>query len=242
MYLTVEDAAGTRLAGQLRSRGDPPLVLHRRRPPPADVGVHRHRPRDGHDVRRRPRARPTPPNRARAPRRRRPAQGHRSPGHPDLGPDRAAVLVRGDPGMGRGPLAGRRRDRPRPRVVATGGRPTAKGRSASTTPRTPSTRPSWRRSAPGPAPGAPVSVPIEWDELDDPDLRPDRWTIRDALERLATAGDPLSRADRPEAGVAEAHLRRWNDRGAAPGPEQPPEEVPRWLVSRDARSSERSTT
>ena len=42
-----------------------------------------------------------------------------------------------------------------------------------------------------PAPGAPVSVPIEWDELDDPDLRPDRWTIRDVLERLATAGDPL---------------------------------------------------
>jgi bifunctional non-homologous end joining protein LigD len=33
-----------------------------------------------------------------------------------------------------------------------------------------------------PAPGAPVSVPIEWDELDDPDLRPDRWTIRDVGE------------------------------------------------------------
>jgi bifunctional non-homologous end joining protein LigD len=42
-----------------------------------------------------------------------------------------------------------------------------------------------------PAPGAPVSVPITWDELDDPDLRPDRWTIRTVLDRLATAGDPL---------------------------------------------------
>ena len=42
-----------------------------------------------------------------------------------------------------------------------------------------------------PAPGAPVSVPISWDELDDPDLRPDRWTIRDVPERLATAGDPF---------------------------------------------------
>jgi bifunctional non-homologous end joining protein LigD len=42
-----------------------------------------------------------------------------------------------------------------------------------------------------PAPGAPVSVPIEWDELDDPDLRPDRWTIRDVADRLAEAGDPL---------------------------------------------------
>ena len=30
-----------------------------------------------------------------------------------------------------------------------------------------------------PAAGAPVSMPIRWDELDDPDLRSDRWTIRD---------------------------------------------------------------
>jgi bifunctional non-homologous end joining protein LigD len=43
-----------------------------------------------------------------------------------------------------------------------------------------------------PAPGAPVSVPITWDELDDPDLRPDRWTITNVGERLATAGDPLA--------------------------------------------------
>ena len=28
-----------------------------------------------------------------------------------------------------------------------------------------------------PAPGAPVSTTITWDELDDPDLRPDGWTI-----------------------------------------------------------------
>jgi bifunctional non-homologous end joining protein LigD len=42
-----------------------------------------------------------------------------------------------------------------------------------------------------PAPGAPVSVPLEWDELDDPDLRPDRWTIRDVLARLGSTGDPF---------------------------------------------------
>jgi bifunctional non-homologous end joining protein LigD len=42
-----------------------------------------------------------------------------------------------------------------------------------------------------PAAGAPVSVPIEWDELDDPDLRPDRWTIRTALDRIAAHGDPF---------------------------------------------------
>ncbi|MGP4020673.1 non-homologous end-joining DNA ligase [Saccharopolyspora sp. 5N708] len=43
-----------------------------------------------------------------------------------------------------------------------------------------------------PRPGAPVSVPLEWDELDDPDLAPDRWTIRTVLDRLATAGDPFA--------------------------------------------------
>ncbi len=40
-----------------------------------------------------------------------------------------------------------------------------------------------------PAPGAPVSAPITWDELDDPDLRPDRWTIRTILDRVAERGD-----------------------------------------------------
>jgi bifunctional non-homologous end joining protein LigD len=40
--------------------------------------------------------------------------------------------------------------------------------------------------------GAPVSVPISWEELDDPDLRPDRWNIRTAAERLSTTGDPLA--------------------------------------------------
>jgi bifunctional non-homologous end joining protein LigD len=43
-----------------------------------------------------------------------------------------------------------------------------------------------------PVEGAPVSVPIAWDELDDPDLRPDRWTIRTIGGRLAEAGDPLA--------------------------------------------------
>jgi bifunctional non-homologous end joining protein LigD len=45
--------------------------------------------------------------------------------------------------------------------------------------------------SPRPAAGAPVSVPIDWDELDDPDLRPDRWTIRTVLDRLAERGDPF---------------------------------------------------
>ena len=40
---------------------------------------------------------------------------------------------------------------------------------------------------------APIpGVPIEWHELDDPDLRPDRWTVATVLERVQRAGDPLA--------------------------------------------------
>jgi bifunctional non-homologous end joining protein LigD len=45
-----------------------------------------------------------------------------------------------------------------------------------------------------PAKGAPVSTPIAWDELDDPELRPDRWTIRDVVERVAERGDLFAAA------------------------------------------------
>ncbi|TWH00558.1 bifunctional non-homologous end joining protein LigD [Nocardioides sp. J9] len=45
--------------------------------------------------------------------------------------------------------------------------------------------------SPRPRAGAPVSVPISWSELDDPDLRPDRWTIRTVLDRIAERGDPF---------------------------------------------------
>ena len=43
--------------------------------------------------------------------------------------------------------------------------------------------------SPRPSPGAPVSAPIEWDELDDPALRPDGFTIRNVLPRIAETGD-----------------------------------------------------
>jgi bifunctional non-homologous end joining protein LigD len=45
-----------------------------------------------------------------------------------------------------------------------------------------------------PAAGAPVSTPIGWDELDDKDLRPDRWTIRTLPERIAKVGDLFAAA------------------------------------------------
>jgi bifunctional non-homologous end joining protein LigD len=43
--------------------------------------------------------------------------------------------------------------------------------------------------SPRAAAGAPVSAPITWEELDDPDLRPDRFTVRNVLERVAERGD-----------------------------------------------------
>jgi bifunctional non-homologous end joining protein LigD len=43
--------------------------------------------------------------------------------------------------------------------------------------------------SPRAAAGAPVSTPIDWDELDDPALRPDRWTVRTLPQRLAERGD-----------------------------------------------------
>jgi bifunctional non-homologous end joining protein LigD len=45
--------------------------------------------------------------------------------------------------------------------------------------------------SPRPAAGAPVSAPIDWDELDDPALRPDGVTVRTVFGRLAERGDPF---------------------------------------------------
>jgi bifunctional non-homologous end joining protein LigD len=40
-----------------------------------------------------------------------------------------------------------------------------------------------------PLPGAPVAMPIAWDELSDAELTPQRWTVRDAAARVAGDGD-----------------------------------------------------
>jgi bifunctional non-homologous end joining protein LigD len=53
--------------------------------------------------------------------------------------------------------------------------------------------------SPRAAAGAPVSVPVGWDELDDAALRPDGWSISTVAERLRTHGDPL----RPLIGVSQ---------------------------------------
>lgn len=53
-------------------------------------------------------------------------------------------------------------------------------------------------------PGAPVAVPVSWDQLDDPDLRSGRWTIADAADQART--DPW--ADVPRQGHALGPARR----------------------------------
>ena len=42
-------------------------------------------------------------------------------------------------------------------------------------------------------PGAPIAMPIEWNELDDPTLAPNGFRLRDIRERLARVGDPWAR-------------------------------------------------
>jgi bifunctional non-homologous end joining protein LigD len=46
-----------------------------------------------------------------------------------------------------------------------------------------------------PRPGGPVATPIEWDELSDSKLRPDRWTLKTVLRRLRAKGDPWADID-----------------------------------------------
>ncbi len=42
-------------------------------------------------------------------------------------------------------------------------------------------------------PGAPVATPLAWEELEDPDLHPRRWTLASVPGRVAERGDPWAR-------------------------------------------------
>ena len=42
-------------------------------------------------------------------------------------------------------------------------------------------------------PGAPVATPLAWDELEDPELHPRRWTLASVPARFAERGDPWER-------------------------------------------------
>ena len=55
-----------------------------------------------------------------------------------------------------------------------------------------------------PRPGAPVATPIDWEELSDSKLRPDRWTMRNVLRRLRAKGDPWTDITSYARGTARA--------------------------------------
>jgi bifunctional non-homologous end joining protein LigD len=39
-------------------------------------------------------------------------------------------------------------------------------------------------------PGAPVAMPVSWDEVASPDLHPQGFKLREIADRLGAAGDP----------------------------------------------------
>jgi bifunctional non-homologous end joining protein LigD len=55
-----------------------------------------------------------------------------------------------------------------------------------------------------PRPCAPVATPIEWDELSDSKLRPDRWTVKNVLRRLTAKGDPWADIQSYARGISRA--------------------------------------
>ena len=54
---------------------------------------------------------------------------------------------------------------------------------------------------------APIATPIEWAELDDPKLAPQRYTIRNIFRRLSRKRDPWSEIQRHARPVRAAHER-----------------------------------
>jgi bifunctional non-homologous end joining protein LigD len=61
--------------------------------------------------------------------------------------------------------------------------------------------------------GAPVATPLDWDELSDSKLRPDRWTVKTVLRRLSANGDPWADIQSYARGISRARKRL----GAASG-------------------------
>ena len=58
-----------------------------------------------------------------------------------------------------------------------------------------------------PRPGAPVATPLHFEELRDSSTRPDRWTIKTVLRRLASGGDPWAEISRHPQTIAAAQRR-----------------------------------
>jgi bifunctional non-homologous end joining protein LigD len=52
-----------------------------------------------------------------------------------------------------------------------------------------------------------VATPLEWDELSDSRLRPDRWNLRNVFRRLAAKGDPWAEIADGAKGLGEPRRR-----------------------------------
>jgi bifunctional non-homologous end joining protein LigD len=59
-----------------------------------------------------------------------------------------------------------------------------------------------------PRPCAPVAMPVEWEELSDAKLKPDRWTIKTGAERLASQGDAWKGMERRARNLPRAAASR----------------------------------
>ena len=74
-----------------------------------------------------------------------------------------------------------------------------------------------------PAPGAPVSAPITWDELDDPALRPNRWTDPDHPRPRRRGRRPLRRRPDRRPGAPRGLSGPVSTAAAVPGTSGSPE-------------------
>ena len=146
----------------------------------------------GHAVGRRARAGPAAPHGARAPRR--PRRSRRSPAGAASRSgcrSRAGPTFDGDPRLGRAALAAPSA-RWCPELVSWKWEVDRRGGQA----RLDYTQNAVNKTlvapySPRAAAGAPVSVPIDWDELDDPDLRPDGFTAARRTAAAAGARRPV---------------------------------------------------
>ena len=138
-----------------------------------------------------------------APRGDRRSEGDRQARDPGVRSRCAPATRTRDASLGGADLPRRRRGRSRPGQLGVVKGPAGRARTPGLHPEL-ANRTLVAPYSPRPAPGLPVSAPITWDELDDPALRPDRWTIRTILPRLAARGDLFAAALRPGPGAARA--------------------------------------
>ena len=74
-------------------------------------------------------------------------------------------------------------------------------------------------------PGAPVAAPISWDELDDPDMHSERFTLRTITRRLEDAADPWRDLRRRARALGPAR-KRLDALLAEPAPSRIPRTAP----------------